>query len=53
MDRGAWWATVYGCKESDMTKQLTHTHTHTKCDLQTNNIDISWVLISNAESQAP
>ena len=29
MGRGAWWATVYGVKESDMTKQLTHTHTHT------------------------
>ena len=27
MDRGAWWATVYGAeKELDTTKQLTHTH---------------------------
>ena len=26
MDRGAWWATVYGAAESDMTKQLTYTH---------------------------
>ena len=26
LDRGAWWATVYGgCKESDMTE---HEHTH-------------------------
>ena len=24
MDRGAWWATVMGCKESDTTRQLTH-----------------------------
>ena len=24
MDRGAWWATVTGHKESDTTKQLTH-----------------------------
>ena len=23
MDRGAWWATVYGVTESDMTEQLT------------------------------
>ena len=32
MDRGAWWATVHGCKESDMTEQLTYTQytqTHT------------------------
>ena len=28
LDRGAWWVTVHGGrKESDMTKQLTHTHT--------------------------
>ena len=26
MNRGAWWATVWGCKESDMTEQLS-THT--------------------------
>ena len=30
MDRRAWWATVYGVTESEMTEQLhTHTHTHT------------------------
>ena len=30
MDRGGWQASVHkGCKESDMTEQLTHTHTHT------------------------
>ena len=35
MDRGAWQATVMGCKESDMTESLsastrTNTHTHTQ-----------------------
>ena len=25
-DRGTWWATVHGIIKSDMTKQLTHTH---------------------------
>ena len=29
MDRGAWWATVHGVTESDMTNTHTHTHTHT------------------------
>ena len=24
MNRGAWWATVHGMAESDMTEQLTH-----------------------------
>ena len=31
MDRGAWWATVLGATESDMTERTracTHTHTH-------------------------
>ena len=29
MDRGAWWGcSLWGCNESDMSKQLTHTHTH-------------------------
>ena len=28
VDRGAWWAIVHGVTESDMTEQLTHTHTH-------------------------
>ena len=27
IDRGAWWATVHGFTELDMTEQLTHTHT--------------------------
>ena len=26
MDRGAWWATICGAAESDMTEQLTHSH---------------------------
>ena len=29
MERGAWWATVHGVAESDMTVSLTNTHTHT------------------------
>ena len=30
MDRGAWWASLWGRKELDMTEQLnTYTHTHT------------------------
>ena len=30
IDREAWWATVHGITESNMTEQLsTHTHTHT------------------------
>ena len=32
MDGGAWWGCgLWGCKDSDMTKQLTHTYTHTLC----------------------
>ena len=27
MDRGAWWAIIYGGHRLDMTEQLTHTHT--------------------------
>ena len=27
MGRGAWWATVHGVKEADMTEQPAHTHT--------------------------
>ena len=28
MDRGAWWASLWGQKDLDMTER-THTHTHT------------------------
>ena len=28
MDRGPWWATVHGVAKSNMTEQLTYTHTH-------------------------
>ena len=28
MDRGPWWATVHGVSKSNMTEQLTYTHTH-------------------------
>ena len=33
MDRGAWWATVHGVRDSDMTKWLTHTHIWPDSDL--------------------
>ena len=29
MDRGAWWATAWGRKESDIIELHTHTHIHT------------------------
>ena len=29
MDRGAWQASPWGCKQSDMTEQTKHTHTLT------------------------
>ena len=32
MDGGAWWPKVYGVAQSDMAKQLTHTHTHSPND---------------------
>ena len=36
MDRGAWWVTVHGVAESDMTEHThTHTHTHTKRNINT------------------
>ena len=34
MYRGAWWATVHGVPETDMTEWLTHTHTHTHTHTQ-------------------
>ena len=34
MDREAWWATVHGCKQLDINKWLTHTHTRACTDLE-------------------
>ena len=31
IDRGAWWATVHGVSETDMTEQLTHTRVRFPC----------------------
>ena len=31
VDGGAWWATVHGVTESDLT-ECTHTYTHTQCE---------------------
>ena len=33
MERGAWWTTVHGVAELDMTEVTQHTHTHTHTHL--------------------
>ena len=35
MDREAWWATVHGTGELDMTERLTHAHAHTRTHTHT------------------
>ena len=47
MDRGAWWATVQGCKESDTTKHAcARTHTHTQRTLWSHNLSLGMLVLS-------
>ena len=38
MDREAWWATVHGTGELDMTERLTHAHAHTRTHTHTHTL---------------
>ena len=46
MDRGAWWASSWGHKESDRTQHThTHTHTHTLQSFSTQKGEITIIFI--------
>ena len=58
MDRGAWWASLWGCKESNMTERAgtcacthIHTHTHRMSSSEGNSRRLPWS--SGKDSTAP